>query len=84
MCQFRWGCKYGPATNPYNSIRPRLAEPGNTHVWQTSMPVVDHKPVGQDFDDEHHHKLVDMQQKNNNDASPVFEFIPIGSTVVVQ
>ena len=25
------------ATNLYNSIRPRLAEPSNTHVWQTSM-----------------------------------------------
>ena len=27
------------------------------------MPVVDHKPIGQDYDDEHHHKLVDRQQK---------------------
>ena len=47
------------------------------------MPVVDHKPIGQDYDDKHHHKLVDRQPKNDNDALPVFEFILIGSTVVV-
>ena len=47
------------------------------------MPVVDCKLIGQDCDDEHHHKLVDRQQKNN-DASPVFAFISIGSTVAVQ
>ena len=27
------------------------------------MPVVDCKPIGQDYDDKHHHKLVDRQQK---------------------
>ena len=32
----------------------------------------------------HYHKLVDRQQKNNNVASPVFAFIPIGSTVAIQ
>ena len=48
------------------------------------MPVLDCKPIGQDCDDEHHNKLVDMQQKNNNDASIVFACIPIGSAVVVQ
>ena len=47
------------------------------------MPVGDCKPIGQDYDDEHHHKLVDRQQKMT-DASPVFEFSPIGLTVAVQ
>ena len=32
------------------------------------MPVVDHKRIGQDYDDKHLHKLVDKQQKNDNDA----------------
>ena len=37
------------------------------------MPVLDCKPVGQECDDEHHSKLVDRQNKNNNDTSPVFD-----------
>ena len=48
------------------------------------MPVLDHKPVGQDCDDEHHSKLVDRQNKNNNNASPVFALLHIGSAVAVQ
>ena len=48
------------------------------------MPMVDCKTIGQDCDDDHHHKLVDRQHRNNNDASPVFAYIPIGSTVAVQ
>ena len=48
------------------------------------MPVVDCKPIGQDCDDNHHSKLVDRQGKNDNDTSPVFSNIPIGSVVVVQ
>ena len=47
------------------------------------MPVLDHKPVGQECDDEYHSKLVDRQNKNNN-TSPVFASLPIGSAVVVQ
>ena len=47
------------------------------------MPVLDHKPVGQECDDKHHGKLVDSQNKNN-DASPVFAFLPIGSAVAFQ
>ena len=47
------------------------------------IPILDFKPIGQDCDDDHH-KLVDRQQKSNNDASPVFASIPIGSAVVVQ
>ena len=46
--------------------------------------VLDHKPIRQDCDDDHHNKLVDRQQRNNNDASPVFACIPIGSAVAVQ
>ena len=48
------------------------------------MPVVDCKPIGQDSDDDHHNKLVDRQGKNDNDTSPVFSNIPIGSAVAVQ
>ena len=51
---------------------------------QGIMPVLDHKPIRQDCDDDHHNKLADRQQKNNNDASPGFACIPIGSAVVVQ
>ena len=48
------------------------------------MPVLDRKPVGEDYDDEHHSKLLDRQHKNNNYASSIFACIPIGSAVVVQ
>ena len=48
------------------------------------MCVLDCKPFGQVYDDDHHNKLVDRQQRNNNDASPVFACIPIGSAVVVK
>ena len=48
------------------------------------MTVLDCKVIRQDCDDDHHNKLVDRQQKNNNDASPVFACIPIGSAVAVQ
>ena len=47
------------------------------------MPVLDCKPIGQDCDDDYHSKLVDRQHKNNNDASPVFASIPLGSAVAV-
>ena len=48
------------------------------------MPVLDCKPIGQDCDDDHHSKLVDREGKNDNDTSPVFSNIPIGSAVAVQ
>ena len=48
------------------------------------MPVLDHTLIGQDCDDNHHSKLLDRQHRNNNDASPIFASIPIGSAVVVQ
>ena len=55
----------------------------NRHVCGI-MPVLDCKPIMQDCNNEHHSKLVDRQQKNSNDASPIFACIPLGSTVVVQ
>ena len=48
------------------------------------MPVLDHKPVRQDCDDDHHSKLIDRQYKNDDNTPPAFPYIPIGSTVVVQ
>ena len=51
---------------------------------QGIMPVLDHKLVGQDCDDDHYRKLIDRQHKNDNDTPPVFPYIPIGSAVVVQ
>ena len=71
-------------TTPLGQGLPSPATPMFGRPVHDIMPVVDCKPIRQDYDDKHHHKLVDRQQKNDNDASPVFEFIPIGSTVVVQ
>ena len=48
------------------------------------MPVLDQKAIGKDYDDEHHSRLLERQHKNNNEASPIFICIPIGSAVVVQ
>ena len=48
------------------------------------MPVLHRKLIGGDYDDEHHNRLIDRQHKNNNDASPIFASIPIGSAVAVQ
>ena len=50
---------------------------------QSIMPVLDHKPIGQDHDDDHYGKLMDRQHKNDNDTPPVFFYIPTGSAVVV-
>ena len=48
--------------------------------WQVCgiMPVLDQKPIGKDYDDKHHSRLLERQHKNNNDASPIFASIPIG------
>ena len=51
---------------------------------QGIMPVLDHKPIWQDHDDDHYGKLIDRQHKNDNDTPSVFSYIPIGSAVVVQ
>ena len=48
------------------------------------MPVLDWKPIGKDYDDEHHSRLLERQHKNDNDASTIFESIPVGSAVAVQ
>ena len=48
------------------------------------MPVIDHKPLIKDCDDDHHKRLIERQQKNTNDASSIFPCIPIGSAVAVQ
>ena len=48
------------------------------------MPILDHKPLVEDCDDECHAKLTETQQKNNNDTSAIFPCIPIGSAVAVQ
>ena len=48
------------------------------------MPVLDCKPIGQGCGDDHHNKLVDRQHKNDNDALPVFPYIPIASAVAIQ
>ena len=55
----------------------------NRQVWSI-MPVLDHKPIGQDHDDDHYDKLMDRLHKNDNDTPPVLNYIPIGSAVVVQ
>ena len=48
------------------------------------MPVINHKPLIKDCDDDHHNKLIDRQQKSTNDPSAIFPCIPIGSAVAVQ
>ena len=48
------------------------------------MPVIDHKPLIKDCDDDHHNKLIDRQQKSTKDASEIFPYISIGSAVAVQ
>ena len=48
------------------------------------MPILDHKPQFKDCDNDHHDKLAERQQKNNNDTSAIFPCIPIGSAVAVQ
>ena len=71
-------------TTPLGQGLPSLATLMFNRQVHGIMPVLDHKPIGQDCDDDHHNKQVDRQQRNNYDASPVFEYIPIGSPVAVQ
>ena len=70
-------------TTPLGQGLPSPATVFNRQVWGI-MPVLDHKPIGKDNHDEHHSKLIDRQHKNNNDASPVFASLPIGSAIAVQ
>ena len=71
-------------TTPLGQGLPSLATLIFNRQVHGIMPVLDCKPVGQECDDEYHSKLVDRQNKNNNDASPVFASLPIGSAVAVQ
>ena len=48
------------------------------------MPILDCKPLVKDLDDDHHAKLTERQQKNNNDTSAIFPCISMGSAVLVQ
>ena len=87
MCQFGWGHKYALQQICTTLLGQGLLSPAtlmfNRQVLGI-MPVLDCKPIGQDCDDDHHNMLVDRKQRNNDDASPVFAYIPIGSNVVVQ
>ena len=47
------------------------------------MPIIDCKPLVEDCDD-CHAKLIERQQKNNNDTAATSPCIPIGSAVAVQ
>ena len=73
-------------TTPLRQGLPSLATLLFNHLVHGIMPVIDRKPIGRDNDDEQHNKLIHRQHKNNtnNDSSPVFASIPIGSTVAVQ
>ena len=83
--QFWWGYQHGSITDTHYPTGPRLTEPNNIIIQSTSiMTVIDRKPVGEDYDYKHHSRLIDRQHKNDNDASPMFAFIPIGSAVAVQ
>ena len=87
MCWFWWGHQHGIVTNPHYPTRARLAKTSNITVnWLVHdiIPVLDRKPIGRDYDDEHHSRLIDRQHKNNNDASPIFVSVPIGSAIGVQ
>ena len=70
-------------TMPIGQGLPSLATLMFNRQVQGIMPVLDCKPIRQDCDDDHHSKLVDRQGKNDNDTSPVFSNIPIGSGVAV-
>ena len=73
-------------TTPLGQGLPSLVTLLFNHLVHSVMTVIDRKPVDGDNYHEHHSKLVHRQHKNdiNNDASPVFASIPIGSTLAVQ
>ena len=71
-------------TTPSGQGLPSLAKLMFGQQVCSIMPVLDWKPIGKDYDDEHHSRLLERQHKNNNDASPIFASIPIGSAVAVQ
>ena len=71
-------------TTPLGQGLPNLATLMFNRKVHGIMPVLDHKPVGQECDEENDSKLVDRPNKNNNNASPVFAFLPTGSAVANQ
>ena len=71
-------------TTPLGQGLPSLAALMFNRQVHGIMPVLDQKPIGKDYDDEYHGKLLDRQHKNNNDASSVFASLPTRSAVVVQ
>ena len=71
-------------TTPLGQGLPSLATLLFNQLVCGIMPVLDRKPIGEDYDDEQHSRLIDRQHRNNNDTSPIFTSIPIGSAVVVQ
>ena len=48
------------------------------------MPIIHCKSLVEDCNDNCHAKLIERQQKNNNDIAATFPCIPIGSAIVVQ
>ena len=71
-------------TTPLGQELPSLAMLMYNRLVHGIMPILDHKPLVEDCDDECHAKLTEGQQKNNNDTSATFPCIPIGSAVAVQ
>ena len=71
-------------TTPLGPGLPSLATLLFNRQVRGIMPVLDHKPIRQDHDDDHYSKLMDRQHKNDNDTPPVFSYIPTGSAVAVQ
>ena len=71
---------------PLGQSLPSLAMFLFNHQICSIMPLINRKPVSVDNDDEHHKNLTHRQGRNdpNNDTSPVFVSIPLGSTVAVQ
>ena len=72
-------------TTPLGQGPPSLATLLFSYQVCSVISVIDRKPVSVDSDDEHHIKLIHRQSKNHtsNDASQIFESIPIGSIVAV-
>ena len=73
-------------TTPLGQGLPKPATLLFNHPVCGILPVIDRKPIGGDKIDDHTNKLIHRQLKNgtNNDASPVFTSINIGSTAKVQ
>ena len=59
-------------TTPLGPGLPSLATLLFNRQVRGIMPVLDHKPIGQDHDDEHYGKLMDKQHKNDNDTHQCF------------